>query len=159
MTRWGKAGERLTPDDAEKRDRARAATRNQDAAAKARRLEEAHRDWKAGKVVPARITTALDLRSLYGPEVDIACGTVEPAVDEWEAGTRYPTWEQLLALAELTGMSPAYFTRPGPDVDTVMFICARGSRGGSRVVEFTTGPLQATWEARQAVLGHLGGTE
>lgn len=75
-------------------------------------LQAAERDWAAGKVVPHRITTALDARSLHGPEVDEACGVEEPAVDEWEAGTRYPTWEQLCALAELCGVTPRFFTMP-----------------------------------------------
>ncbi len=41
--------------------------------------------------------------------VDIACGAQEPAVDEWEAGTRYPSFEQLLALAALTHHSSDLF--------------------------------------------------
>ncbi|MDF3320228.1 hypothetical protein P3G66_31950, partial [Rhodococcus sp. C3V] len=41
-----------------------------------------------------RITRALDAAELYGPDVDIACGAQEPAVDEWEAGTRYPSFGQ-----------------------------------------------------------------
>jgi hypothetical protein len=53
---------------------------------------------------------ALDLRSLHGPEVDTACKAVEPEVDQWEAGERYPTWEQLRALADLTGFTPRWFT-------------------------------------------------
>jgi hypothetical protein len=40
---------------------------------------------------------------LEGPEVDIACGAKEPDVDRWEEGELYPTWEQLVLLAELTG--------------------------------------------------------
>lgn len=57
--------------------------------------QQAYRDWAAGHVIPDRITTALNAEGLYGPEVDLACGVEEPAVDEWEAGTRYPSWEQL----------------------------------------------------------------
>lgn len=43
---------------------------------------------RAGRPYPERLTAALDLRELYGPEVDIACGAVEPAVDRWEASGR-----------------------------------------------------------------------
>jgi hypothetical protein len=34
--------------------------------------EAAYLDWEAGKVIPHRITAALNLRQLYGPEVDAA---------------------------------------------------------------------------------------
>jgi hypothetical protein len=34
----------------------------------------------------------------------------EPAVDQWEAGELYPSWWQLRALADLTGMWPVWFT-------------------------------------------------
>lgn len=72
-----------------------------------------HADWRAGRVIPHRITMALDLHGHHGPQVDAACGVEEPAVDMWEAGTLYPTWEQLQALA---GICPqvtiAYFVLP-----------------------------------------------
>lgn len=63
---------------------------------------------------PERITQALDLRELYGPEVDEALGGEEPMVDEWESGARIPTLEQIQALAELTGFSVRYFYLPPP---------------------------------------------
>lgn len=72
-------------------------------------IERAELRWGIGEVVPFRITQALDGAGLFGPEVDVACGAVEPAVDEWEAGVRYPTFEQLLLLAELTGHDPEWF--------------------------------------------------
>lgn len=62
---------------------------------------EGYELWAAGKLVPARITQLLDRHQLYGPEVDIACGATEPAVDKWEAGEWYPTWEQACRLADL----------------------------------------------------------
>jgi hypothetical protein len=71
--------------------------------------QRARRQWQAGDVVPYRITVALDSHGLQGPEVDEACGAQEPDVDMWEAGTKYPTWEQLCKLAELTGVTPAFF--------------------------------------------------
>src|SRR5215469_14494842 len=57
----------------------------------------------AGRLVPARITIALDLRGLEGPEVDAACGGEEPDVDMWELGLAVPAPEQVMKLAELTG--------------------------------------------------------
>lgn len=63
---------------------------------------QAWQAWQRGDIAPWRITLALDARGLYGPGVDRACGVEEPAVDEWEAGRLYPTFEQLLALARLT---------------------------------------------------------
>lgn len=44
----------------------------------------------------------------------MACGVLEPAVDEWEVGTRRPTWQQLEALAELTGATVRYFCEAAP---------------------------------------------
>lgn len=108
--RWGKAGVRLTPEEAAANDRRHALERQHNAEAEARSLAAARRKWAAGMVVPRHITTALDARKLYGPEVDRACGVEEPAVDMWEAGKLYPTWEQLCALAELTGKTPEWFT-------------------------------------------------
>lgn len=63
---------------------------------------------------PERITMALDLCMLEGPEVDEALGGEEPMVDEWEAGTRVPTLEQVQALAELTGWPVRFFYLPPP---------------------------------------------
>ncbi|HEU5108826.1 MAG TPA: hypothetical protein VFT95_09740 [Micromonosporaceae bacterium] len=82
-----------------------------------------------GNVVPARITMALDLGGHEGPEVDIACGAEEPAVDLWECGVEVPTAEQLRLLSELTGFPVAYFYRPvepGPLLggDGRMWICS-----------------------------------
>jgi hypothetical protein len=96
--RWGKVGVRLTPAEAA-RNSAAAFRRQQ---MRQSDLDEARRLWGEGKMVPQRITMALDVRKLYGPEVDIACGAVEPDVDRWEAGKLYPTWRQVLLLAQLT---------------------------------------------------------
>ncbi|WP_128644983.1 hypothetical protein [Rhodococcus sp. BS-15] len=73
--------------------------------------------WAAGEIVPFRITQALDGAGLFGPEVDTACGAAEPAVDEWEAGIRYPTFEQLLLLADITGHAPEWFFDRGLEVE------------------------------------------
>jgi hypothetical protein len=108
--RWGKAGVRLTDAEAIARDARNRAERNQSAARRTADDEHAHRAWAEGRVVPHSITIALDSRSLYGPEVDEACGAKEPDVDRWEAGDLYPTWEQLRKLAELCGVTPRFFT-------------------------------------------------
>jgi hypothetical protein len=93
--------------------------------------QKAYRAWASGKVVPDRITTALDGHGLYGPEVDEACGVEEPAVDEWEAGTRYPTWEQLHALAKLVDLPVHVFTMDS-GVVTRMIVC---ETSGCTVIE------------------------
>jgi hypothetical protein len=102
--RWGKAGQPLTAQEAAKigqRHYARGLTDHR-----------AHRQWQAGELVPYRITVALDMQRLEGPEVDEACGAREPDVDMWEAGTKYPTWEQLQLLAKLTGCTERFFMLP-----------------------------------------------
>ena len=105
--RWGKAGQRLTAGEIRKAD-----TRAQAAAyRRAATEQEAYRQWASGFVVPDTITLALDAMGFYGPEVDAACGAAEPDVDDWEAGTLYPTWEQLRLLAQLTGRTPIMFMR------------------------------------------------
>jgi hypothetical protein len=102
--RWGKAGTRLTAVEANRIGLRRYRSEVDE--------ETAHKLWSEGKLIPHRITMALDLRELYGPEVDAACGAVEPDVDRWEAGELYPTWQQLLLLAELTGFLPKWFFMP-----------------------------------------------
>ena len=71
--------------------------------------------YYAGKTpTPERITQALDLREMDGPEVDEALGGEEPMVDEWESGDRVPTLEQVQALAELTQFPVRFFYQPPP---------------------------------------------
>jgi hypothetical protein len=108
MNRWGKAGVRLTEQEVAHRDRQAVGRRN---LANLRRQEHdraAYRLWRAGELKPYLITLALDAQGLYGPEVDKECGAAEPDVDLWEAGKLYPTWEQLVLLAELTGKTPRF---------------------------------------------------
>ena len=84
--------------------------------------------YYAGQVpTPKRITTALDMRDLYGPEVDQALGGEEPMVDEWESGERVPTFEQVQALAKLTGFPVKFFYLPAPPPLTGGWMC--GSDG------------------------------
>lgn len=112
--RWGKAGVRLTADEIKAATRARVAAANKERIRNEQAMAKARADWTAGRVVPWLITIALDAKRLYGPEVDEACGVAEPGVDMWEEGTLYPTFEQLCALAKLTGKAPGYFmNRPG----------------------------------------------
>lgn len=114
---WGRAGVRLSVDERKRRRRRIQVTRAEDS----RRAEEEHRDahsrWEHGLVAPWRITYALDVGEHHGAEVDIACGAVEPAVDEWESGVRYPTFEQLVLLSELTGFAVAWFVRDEEPLD------------------------------------------
>jgi DNA-binding transcriptional regulator YiaG len=72
---------------------------------------------------PERITMALDLRDLYGPEVDEALGGQEPMVDEWESGRRVPTKEQIQALAWLTDFPVTFFYLPPPRPLPGLIIC------------------------------------
>lgn len=100
----------------------------------ARNRAEEERLLRDEKPIPARITMALDLRGLYGPEVDAACGAAEPAVDMWECGVEVPTPEQVKLLAELTGCPVPYFylpVQPGPQLPG-MFICSTGKKGCDR---------------------------
>lgn len=90
--------------------------------------------------VPARIKIALDLRELYGPEVDLACGVDEAAahatpsaVDLWETGDLVPTDEQVKLLAELTGFPERYFYLRIEPGTRRSFMC--GSRGLTVVTE------------------------
>jgi hypothetical protein len=94
--------------------------------------QENERLLATGRIVPARITIALDLNELEGPEVDTACGAAEPDVDMWEMGLAVPTPQQVAKLAELTGFPAAYFYRPikpGPLAGSAIFICYSGRRG------------------------------
>ncbi|HET9656674.1 MAG TPA: hypothetical protein VFP72_15065, partial [Kineosporiaceae bacterium] len=78
---------------------------------------------------PARITSALNRADLYGPDVDVALGGVEPMVDEWETGASVPTWPQLLKLAEMTGVAVGWFFKEPPESPSHGFICQRSGPG------------------------------
>lgn len=124
---YGKAGVPLTPEELADRARARTVRRNRRAREEAQALEEARQRHARGLVRPYIITSALDSKDLYGPEVDAACGVLEPTVDMWEAGHVYPTFDQLVALAKLTQVMPAFFTRDHHvAADGRMFLCGRG---------------------------------
>jgi DNA-binding transcriptional regulator YiaG len=83
------------------------------------------REITAGRKAPTpeRITIALDLRELHGPEVDEALGGEEPMVDEWESGARVPSFEQVQALAKLTDFPVRFFYLPPPPPLSGGWIC------------------------------------
>lgn len=122
--RWGKAGQRLDPAEAARRRTAIMARKHRDDASHEADVARARRNWEAGLVVPWRITVALDAMGLYGPGVDLACGAQEPDVDRWELGELYPTWEQLVLLAAVTGCTERFFTmydaKPIPAAETTL---------------------------------------
>ncbi|MET8006202.1 helix-turn-helix domain-containing protein [Nonomuraea glycinis] len=115
---------------------------NYDAALHRQRRAQVEADFAAGRVrpVPYRITQALDLHSLDGPEVDIACGGAEPMVDEWEAGERVPTLDQLRKLAKLTQFPIDYFFRPAPERSGTAFLCSSSGPRGRRCQTIQLGP-------------------
>lgn len=109
--------------------------------------------WRSGALIPQRITFALNLCGLYGPEVDRLCEAAEPEVDEWEAGTRYPRLVQLRALADLTGMHPLWFFRTTDQdwarTEGPVFMCGKTCEvvyddGVEHVLEFTVDAVRAT---------------
>lgn len=146
MGRWGSAEERLTASQQRQRH-------EQDD--EHCRQAENYQRWRHGQVVPHRITTALDLRSLQGPEVDRQCHAREPEVDEWERGQRYPRWDQLLALAELTEFPPGFFFLPIEPIpyEATSLGCRRS--GGftpptrEPVLEYDPAVVEATVNPRQ----------
>lgn len=75
---------------------------------------------------PERITMALDLHEMYGPEVDRALGGEEPMVDEWESGERVPEFTQVQALAKLTGYPVKFFYLEPPPPLTGGWLCGTG---------------------------------
>jgi len=99
-----------------------------DAAVSAQEEERLLRD---GRPVPARITIALDAGGHEGPDVDTACGAVEPAVDLWECGIEVPTGEQMRLLSKLTGFPIPWFYKPLPagPLGPGLWICWGGRRG------------------------------
>lgn len=92
-------------------------------AAEDRRDLAAH--YAGRKPTPERITSALDIRSLYGPEVDQALGGEEPMVDQWESGELVPTFEQVQRLAMLTDFPVKFFYQPPPPEITGGWMCGR----------------------------------
>lgn len=115
--RWGRAGVRLSDTDRAHRRRVRARRQAEDHRRAERDRQDSYERWELGLVVPWRITVALDAGTHVGPEVDLACGVVEPTVDEWETGRRYPTFEQLTKLSDLTGYPLDWFVSDAAPLD------------------------------------------
>lgn len=83
---------------------------------------------------PSRITVALDMAGLFGPEADRRLGVLEPTVDLWEAGTLVPTGEQIALLADLAGVLPEWLYGE-PITPAVVMVCHRTRKaagGGPR---------------------------
>lgn len=114
--KWLKAGVRADPHERARIAREYVANGNKAAirhnVAWERAMKIGQRKWAEGLVIPAHITLALDAGDHFGPEVDAACLAEEPEVDLWELGKLYPKWEQLVALAQLTGKLPDMFMAP-----------------------------------------------
>lgn len=86
-----------------------------------------------GTVQPARVTMALNLYELEGPEVDEALGVLaddgtDSVVDAWEAGTATLQAIDVRRLATLTGMTPAWLCNPDPVPGDRPFLCGRGDQ-------------------------------
>jgi hypothetical protein len=91
----------------------------------ARVMDKVHQAERLNRPpTPERITMALDLNDLYGPEVDEALGGQEPMVDEWETGERIPTDEQMRALVRLTGFPLTFFYLDPPVPLTGVWLCS-----------------------------------
>lgn len=143
MSVWGKAGQRLTPAEIEQRAQQRRARRNQGQAFWDQALPEARVAWSSGWVRPWLITMWLDYAGQQGPEVDRALGVPDPTVDRWEAGTQYPTWDQLVALARLCGVHPLKLTREEPgDADRV-HLCPPPHNTAPTITTYTPAALAA----------------
>lgn len=91
--------------------------------------QQREREARTAVPVPYRITQALDLHALYGPEVDRALGGEEPMVDLWEEGKLVPTREQIEALARLTDFPVSYFYMPVTESGGWGHACKRGGKG------------------------------
>lgn len=135
--------------DPEWRRRGRELAKAQNAAGRAayqealaRQQEPKNKRWEqhllaSGTVVPARITMAMDLAGLYGPEVDDRCGTFhgnpDGDIDRWEQALAVPSPEQVRLMAEATGFPIPWFyapLEPGPTPGTgPIWICWRDRRG------------------------------
>lgn len=60
----------------------------------------------------------MSLGGHFGPEVDAACLAEEPAVDRWEVGVEYPSWEQTVALARFLDVRVRDLAHPDAEPGT-----------------------------------------
>lgn len=72
----------------------------------------AYRHWRRGQAVPGRVTLARAYLNLGPQNVANVCGTDAEAVDLWELGIEYPTWDELGDLALLSSLPIGFFMRP-----------------------------------------------
>lgn len=119
--------------------------------------QEEERLLREERPIPARITMALDLRELYGPEVDLACGTWEGNpdgdVDAWEAGTAVPRAEQVRLLSEVACFPVTYFymaVKVGLQLDGVIMCTDSGCERLEPDVIDERGVLHRAGEVREA---------
>jgi hypothetical protein len=142
VTVWGKAGQRLTQQQILERRGRRAFGR----LVAERANDVAKLAWRRGELSPYAVTVALDLAGLFGPEADAKLGVEEPALDEWEAGTRYPEWSQVVALAAAAEMTPRALLRISPSTDRASSarFHDRGWQDTPAIERFTPAAIQAT---------------
>lgn len=107
------------------RARAREARRVLDKVDQAAERRDPAGYYAGQKPTRERITAALNMRSMYGPEVDRALGGEEPMVDEWESGERVPSFAQVQKLAMLTGFPLRFFYMPAPPPVDNGWMCGR----------------------------------
>ncbi|ALV47859.1 hypothetical protein MB46_19495 (plasmid) [Arthrobacter alpinus] len=96
--------------------------------------------WQNSELRPTAITLAFDPQArggrgalfssshFVGAWVDAACGVLEPAVDRWEQGLLYPTWEQLCRLSALT-QTPLDKLLNGASTNQVLLGCINDPTG------------------------------
>ncbi|MBU9944797.1 MAG: hypothetical protein KTQ12_09210 [Dermatophilaceae bacterium] len=93
---------------------------------------------------PDRITAALDMNMMDGPEVDEALGVAnafDTVVDSWEAGDVIPTVDEVRRLATLTGYPVGWFFAGSmPRIDSG-WICGGGSRGCQSIADPPANPV------------------
>lgn len=68
--------------------------------------------WRDGYLVPGRITLAREHRHLPQQSLANVCGTDIEAIDLWEQGAEYPSWDEFQDLLIITGFPVEFFTRP-----------------------------------------------
>ena len=141
MSTWGKAGQRLSREQAAERTRQRRARRNRWQAFWDQGLSQAKTEWAKGWVRPWRVTMWLDYAGQQGPGVDLALWVPEPTVDRWEAGIQYPTWDQLVALAVLCGVHPQKFIQEDADDGLRVHLCPPPQNSAPRITTYTPAAL------------------
>lgn|SRR5699024_1325485 len=68
--------------------------------------------WRQGGIVPGRIALARAYLGLHPQNIANVCGTDAEAVDLWELGLEYPTWDEFTDVVLLSGLPWGFFVRP-----------------------------------------------